>query len=311
MHIEVAKESHQLEMQQYCRSLSDAECDLSSFIKHKLLGLALLERTIARQHTSFAWLSKGDAGAVRALHAKRVLSRILKLDLAKAFDSVSWHDWIAALLSSASTKVRINGYPGRRICHARGLRQGDPLLPMLFVLVMEYLLGVNHRISMYADDVAVILSPSRLDLTSLKEIIEIFAGATGLVTYVSKSQLFPIRCSEDETRLSQKIFHCPIATFPCKYLGVPLSVYKASIVDFQPLIDKVAARTNLPVIPVPLAIVLGLSPWAMESIDRLHRSFLWAGMEAVLGGKCSVAWIRVCQPKILGGLGLPNLWLMA
>jgi hypothetical protein len=42
---------------------------------------------------------------------------------------------------TSSTKILINGQPGRRICHARGLHQGDPLSPMLFVLVMEVL---NH-----------------------------------------------------------------------------------------------------------------------------------------------------------------------
>jgi hypothetical protein len=78
------------------------------------------------------------------LHARQHACILLKIDIAKAFDSVawpfllevlehmdfphSWRDWIAAILSSASTKVLVNGRMGRRIYHARGLWQGDPLL---------------------------------------------------------------------------------------------------------------------------------------------------------------------------------------
>jgi hypothetical protein len=43
------------------------------------------------------------------------------------------------LLASASTCIILNGNLGRRICHARGLRQGDPLSPLLVVLAMEAL----------------------------------------------------------------------------------------------------------------------------------------------------------------------------
>ena len=77
------------------------------------------------------------------LHRQKVPSALLKLDIAKAFDTVNWqfllellshlgfsrrwNNWISLMLSTASTKVILNGSPGKRICHARGLRQGDPL----------------------------------------------------------------------------------------------------------------------------------------------------------------------------------------
>jgi hypothetical protein len=76
----------------------------------------------------------------KLLHARKISCMLFKVDLARAFDSVSWlflieilerlrfsprwRNWVSAILSSASTKIIINGSTGDRICHARGLRQG-------------------------------------------------------------------------------------------------------------------------------------------------------------------------------------------
>jgi hypothetical protein len=89
----------------------------------------------------------------RFLH-QRISRILLKLDISKAFDSVSWpfllevmqklgfgqiwRDIISGLLSSASTRVLLNGIPGDIISHRRGLRQGDPLSPMLLFLPWMY-----------------------------------------------------------------------------------------------------------------------------------------------------------------------------
>jgi hypothetical protein len=92
---------------------------------------------------------------IKSLHKKRVSSLFLKLDILKAFDSVSWAflievlshlgfgpiwcNLISNLLASSSTQVLLNGSPSNSIRHRRGLRQVDPLSPMLFVLIMDVL----------------------------------------------------------------------------------------------------------------------------------------------------------------------------
>jgi len=106
-------------------------------------------------------------------------------------------DWISLLLGSANTKILLNGQPGRRICHARGLRQGDLPSPMLFVLAMEVINKAIHwlddqgvltrlgpvgvqRVSLYADDLIMLLIPDESDLLAIKNLLQIFGEASGL-----------------------------------------------------------------------------------------------------------------------------------
>jgi hypothetical protein len=59
--------------------------------------------------------------------------------------SIAWCDWVFTLLSSASLRVLLNGTPGERVCHVRGLCHCDPLLPMLFLLIKEVLSAMIRK----------------------------------------------------------------------------------------------------------------------------------------------------------------------
>ncbi|KAA0045525.1 LINE-1 retrotransposable element ORF2 protein [Cucumis melo var. makuwa] len=80
---------------------------------------------------------------------------VLKLDIEKAFDKVrwdfidymlkvknyplKWRSWIKACISNVQYSILINGRPKGRILPNRGLRQGDPISPFIFVIAMDYL----------------------------------------------------------------------------------------------------------------------------------------------------------------------------
>ena len=73
----------------------------------------------------------------KLLHREKRPAALLKIDISKAFDTVNWRfllgllehlgfsrrwiNWVPLILSTASTKIILNGSLGRRICHARGL----------------------------------------------------------------------------------------------------------------------------------------------------------------------------------------------
>jgi hypothetical protein len=212
----------------------------------------------------------------RLLRAQKQPRILLKLDISKTFDSVSWsfllevlekvgfgpiwRNVISGLLMTSSTQIMLNGVPGEYIQHKRGLRQGDSLSPLLFIIVMDVLNGlivkaadggllqplstrsIQHRISLYVDDVVMFLRPAASDLHMVTMILDLFgdASASGLKTNIQKSSVAPIQCSLVDVEMVTQIFPCKVETLPLKYLGLPLSIRKLNKEQLQPLIDRLA-----------------------------------------------------------------------
>lgn len=193
---------------------------------------------------------------IKALHRSKQDGLFLKLDIAKAFDSVrwdflmevleqfgfgrKWRGWVTTLLSTSSSAVLLNGARGKWFKHRTGLRQGDPLSPMLFILAMEPLQKmfesatrdgllsiINNRVatlraSLYADDAAVFVNPIKEDVQNVSEILNVFGAASGLITNRGKCAVYPIHCENVDLMDVMESFSCPVKTFPCNYLGLPL-----------------------------------------------------------------------------------------
>jgi hypothetical protein len=207
---------------------------------------------------------------VQTCFRRRAPCVVLKLDFAKAFDSVSWAslrsvmlargfpelwcDWMYLLLSSSRSAILLNGIPGKWIKIMRGLRQGDPLSPYLFLLMADVLQRLVHRddtlqhplvdgmpcpVLQYADDTLIILRADGAAARRLKLILDQFGDATGLKINYHKSTLVPMHTDGAVLAEIQAALQCRVEGFPQTYLGLPLSADKLRLANFAPLIAKV------------------------------------------------------------------------
>ncbi|GJR98086.1 RNA-directed DNA polymerase, eukaryota, reverse transcriptase zinc-binding domain protein [Tanacetum coccineum] len=255
----------------------------------------------------------------------------LKIDIQKAYDTVNWgfleeslkqfgfHElmvkWIMKCVLSAQYSINVNGEKYGYFKGARGLRQGDPISPYLFTLVMEvFTLMMERRIKMhpkfkfhkgckgirlthlcFADDLLVLCNGDVRSVRVLKEALDEFSETSGLLPN------------------------------PIKYLGVPLITRSLSIKQCKSLTDKMVKRVNdwrkkglsfagrlqlisavLSSIQVYWSSVFLIPQTIIEEINKILKGFLWRQGE-LTKGKAKIAWANVCKPKKEGGLGIKNL----
>nr|GEV56270.1 RNA-directed DNA polymerase, eukaryota [Tanacetum cinerariifolium] len=158
---------------------------------------------------------------------KNFKGMIFKVDFEKAFDLVKWDyldeslkafgldqkwcKWINGCLNNAMGSVLINGNPTLEFQFCKGLKQGDPLSPFLFILIMETLhlsfmkirnVGLYNGISLnnsftlshlfYADDVVFIGEWNDNNIRTLLRVLKCFYFASGLKINLHKSKLMGI-----------------------------------------------------------------------------------------------------------------------
>ncbi|GJW06190.1 RNA-directed DNA polymerase, eukaryota, reverse transcriptase zinc-binding domain protein [Tanacetum coccineum] len=253
---------------------------------------------------------------------------LFKVDFKKAFDSVSWRffdhvmdrlgfsstwrKWIMAGLKSSRASILVNGSPTLEFSLKRGLRQGDPLSPFLFIIVMEGFhialkdgltanlfqgvkIGSSEiRLShlFYANDVIILSEWNQYDMDNIIRILNVFFLASGLKINISMSNLYGVEVSSNDIESMSACTGCSASNLPFSYLGFPIGSNMNRISNWNSLIDRFKNR---------------LSGWKANMLSSGGRLTL---IKSVLGslGIYYFSIFKVPEAVLkLGGLGVGSL----
>ncbi|GJV84412.1 putative reverse transcriptase domain, reverse transcriptase zinc-binding domain protein [Tanacetum coccineum] len=219
-------------------------------------------------------------------------------------------------VSSTSFSISINGSLHGYFKGKRGLRQGDPLSPYLFTLIMKILTLMIKRRVRDSKDFTYHWYCSKLELVNL-----FFADELFLVAYGDASSARVIMEALDELKNASGLTPSlpKKGRLPVKYLGMLLVSSRLIYKDCKELIEKVQNRVNdwknkslsiagrlqlvqsvIGSLHVFWASVFILPNRILIDIKQIMRGFLWC-QGSMRRGKAKVAWDVVCLPKDEGG----------
>nr|GEX33126.1 putative RNA-directed DNA polymerase, eukaryota, reverse transcriptase zinc-binding domain protein [Tanacetum cinerariifolium] len=204
-----------------------------------------------------------------------------KVDFEKAFDSVNWtyHDhmlyilgfgltwrsWIRACLESSRISILVNGSPTFELSVKRGLRQGDPLSPFLFIIVMEglhmALMEASHsrlirgiKISslniilshiFYADDMVITTEWRSLNMDNIICVLQVFYLASGLKINIHKANVYGVGVSDNKVHSMANNAKCYPGSFLFIYLGIPIGANMNHMTNWKTLLDRFDASDSI------------------------------------------------------------------
>jgi hypothetical protein len=286
----------------------------------------------------------------------------VKLDMHKAYDRVEWgflekimlklgfnQRWVKMIMTCVNTvryRVRVNSDESDMFTPTRGLRQGDPLSPYLFLLCSEgltsmlakaeeeeELIGVKvcrdaPAISnlLFADDSLILMQADEGNAECLKRILNTYCRASGQLVSTAKSTIFFSPNTEVAERESICVkLDIMTEALTDKYLGLPAMVGADRTDCFQFLVDRVCKRINgwkekilssggkevlLKAIAqaIPSYAMLGfkIPKQICKGITTAISNFWW-GDGADRKRMHWLAWWKLCVPKAQGGMGFRDI----
>lgn len=284
----------------------------------------------------------------------------VKIDLQKAYDNVRWDtvirflemlgfpnvftQWVQACITTPMFSVLVNGSPVGFLEGKKGLRQGDPLSPTLFVIVMEAFtrmlvrqvelrnLMLHPKCSIpqvvslcFADDFMVFTKPTTQSIECVKETMNKFHSISGLKANLSKSYIMMGGVNTAEAQEIATHLGFSLQNSQLSYLGIPMITSRLKKADCYPLIERLTSRMQswkvkylsyagklvlvnsvLFAIQVYWSRIMILPRQVIYRVIAISCKFLWGGPE--MSKKVTPAgWKKIAKPKDKGGLGIIDI----
>ncbi|VFQ58287.1 unnamed protein product [Cuscuta campestris] len=214
----------------------------------------------------------------RGYNRKNISPRcLMKLDLQKAYDNMSckaiiqiltllkfpsnFINWIKYCVTTTSYSIHFAGENFGYFRGGKGIRQGDPISPLLFVIIMEYLsraflwfaskehFGYHPMCKslkliniIFADDLIVACKADIKSITCIMRALQHFRDTTGLNINQGKSEIiFGGIKPQEEIELLQ-LTKVRKGQLPFTYLGGPITSSRISAKDCERLIEKMTTK---------------------------------------------------------------------
>ncbi|XP_070057136.1 uncharacterized protein [Nicotiana tomentosiformis] len=145
----------------------------------------------------------------------------------------------------------------------------------------------------FADDLLMFAGGDLHSIVALNQCFLKFSMASGLQENLAKSCVYFGGVKQNDRKQILQQMGYSQRESPFKYLGIPLSMKKLSLIQWQPLIAKIIAK---------------ISSWTAKRLAYVGRKLHLPGTTTITR-RALVAWNKVCTPKSIGGLNLVNLHL--
>ncbi|CAJ2672826.1 unnamed protein product [Trifolium pratense] len=248
-----------------------------------------------------------------------------------------WMRWTKACIFNSSMSVLVNGSPTGDFKVGKGLRQGDPLSPFLFLIAAEGLTGMVNKavdigkfVGYKVNDDTVLLGEASWDnVRTIKTILRGFELVSGLKINFVKSKMYGINVDANFLAAAASFLSCSFDSIPFKFLGISVGANPRRQDTWQPIVDSLTKRLSswsgrnlsiggritlinsvLSSLPLYFFSFYKAPRCIINKLVRIQRNFLWGGG---LEDKklCWIKWEQVCIPKDKGGLGVKDLELFS